>query len=76
MLAGEPMGARETLALILRELENDAVAKGAKVALARLEDRIAPTVGKPMPPLAFGLDLDDRKVEAKTFAAGPKLDVF
>lgn len=76
LLAGEPLRAREALELILREHEDDAAAQGAKVALAQLEDRIAPAVGKPMPRLAFGVDLDDRKIEAKTFAAGPKLYVF
>lgn len=76
LMAKEPQRARETLQVILREHEDDAIAGVARIALARLDETTELRVGKPMPPMEFGVDLAERRIEANTFAAGPRLYVF
>lgn len=76
VLAADRESARKALATIVSEYDGESAAKTAEVAMAHLEDDAEVELGRPLPELVYGKDLDDRAISEESFAKGPRLLVF
>lgn len=76
LLAADRESARKALSTIVSEYDGQPAAKTAEVAMAHLEDDAKVELGRRLPELVYGRDLDDRAITDETFAEGPRLLVF
>jgi hypothetical protein len=76
LMSGEKQHAHEALLAIVADHPDLPAAQAARIALAHLDHESTVQVGQPLPPLAYGTDLDDLPLNEHRFAPGPRLLVF